>query len=264
MKIILIVLVTALSSCSIVEKKIKARKEKKITMIPLSNEEGYFSLRDDFGTYKTKRNIEIKKNKKLIITRQKTTEEDKSFKNPLENLVSVSEMGILKMRGKRIPLLRPKFAKSHFTLEGKKYTSTMKINIPNKSFDVYISGVSNKKAYKKVVQFPGNKGAYCFFTQLVECIRYTGFFERARKYKSGKMSLVVIWDGFPFISAQMKNLPQKLFSEAVFSYEEDGKKGDSKFFLSVENQYIFYTLNKSLRLKNLSWVSQGITFTRSI
>ena len=56
----------------------------------------------------------------------------------------------------------------------------------------------------KQVKFPVKGiGLYCFFSQLIECAKYTGFLSKALDANAGQMNFYLLWDGFPYINNQL-------------------------------------------------------------
>ena len=77
------------------------------------------------------------------------------------------------------------------------------------------------------------------------------------------MQLYVIWNGHPYFQEQYENIPNQVFSKAVFEYDGQNSNGQIRFTLQVAGQSIFYFLDDKKELLKQFWISQGLTMVKS-
>ena len=238
-----------LSSCA----GLRSLKEKSLLPVYEDN----YSLSDKAGQYQVKRKSFYNKSKNAYVTKVRTYPFD-STTELIEGSLIVSNPGFL---NKNIRILRPLASKFETWFDKKKYSNELRVNFKSKSLDVSLNSPEKKWSSKTSYPFPKNASLFCFFSQLAECAAITGFTRKATVKKAGTMNLYVIWDGFPYIQEIYPDLPREVFSKARLEY--DGQKnGHSRFSLYVANQVLFYLINKSGKLIDLFWVSQGYTLTK--
>ena len=143
-----------------------------------------------------------------------------------------------------------------------RYTTTMKVNLKKKSMDIVLKSPEKQWNGKETIPFPKGTGVFCFYSQLIDCVKFTGFINMAIKKDVGKMNFHIIWDGYPYIQEQFVGLKKTVFSRAIFEYEGVGKDGEIQFSLKVENQSMFYFLDKNLKVVKQFWASQGYSLIR--
>ena len=178
----------------------------------------------------------------------------------LEKVISISKKGDL---SRKIPFLRPEISQYTVWFEGKKYFSELKLNEKNRSLDIRLESPEQQWKGRSSVPFPEKKSLYCFFEQLIECIKTTGFIHKAIKKQKGKKRLFVIWNGYPYFQEQYENIPQTVFSKSLFEYDGETPKGEIRFTLSTAGQAIFYFLDSHQELLKKFWVAQGLTMIKS-
>ena len=143
--------------------------------------------------------------------------------------------------------------------EGKKYFSELKIIPSKKVVELKMQSPESNWNGTKQIKFPSTKTMSCFFSQIVDCVKISGFLELAAKKKKNKMSLYVIWEGYPYLNETYSDFPSELFSKAEIEYDGSTKNNEKKFNLSVAGQSIFFVLDEKNIFKKMFWVSQGIT-----
>lgn len=175
--------------------------------------------------------------------------------NILEQQITISEIG----KVKKINVLRPKQSQYTVWFEGKKYFSELKILPKKKSVEVKMQSPEASLNGTKIIKFPTTKLISCFFSQIIECINTTGYFETVSKNKKSKINLLIIWEGYPFLNETYSDFPTELFSKAFFEYEGKVKENEYRYNLSVAGQSVFYVIDNDKKFKKMFWVSQGIT-----
>jgi hypothetical protein len=175
--------------------------------------------------------------------------------NVLEQSIVFSEAGSVKGAN----ILRPKMSQYNVWFDGKKYFSEIKINPKSKSVEVRMVSPENQWNGVKQIKFPSTKAISCFFSQLVECVKISGFLDKIKKNTKAKMSLYVIWEGYPYLNETYSDFPSELFSRATIESDGITKNNEKKFNLNVAGQSIFYSLDENNVFKKMFWVSQGIS-----
>lgn len=221
-----------------------------------------FDLSDKNGQFKQSRDTGyIKKSNDLFVKSRITTADDDGGKpKVLEQLIVVSNPGVL---GKKVKALRPKVSQYVVWLEGQKFFSELKVNIKEQKLDVTMKSNEPDWNGKKSFDFPKGTGVFCFFSQLYECVGITGFFEKASTSEGGEMNFHIIWEGYPYFSEQYTDISSQPFSRANFKYDGKNPQGEMRFTLTVDNQSIFYFLDKNKEFSKMFWVAQGLSMTRS-
>ena len=74
------------------------------------------------------------------------------------------------------------------------------------------------------------------------------------------MSLVIIWDNYPYHQEQFANMKDEVFSQQNLVLLKMKKQGIN--LLDTENHAIFYHFDKKLRFSKMYWVAQGISLVR--
>lgn len=215
-----------------------------------------FELRDKSGTFRLKRESgSISKDKRIYAVKQIIT--DNSQKT-LERSIVMSKVGSLK--GK-ISILRPE--KSEYTVwfDGKEYSSRIEINEKIRGLIVQMDSPEQQWRGEKQFKFPEGTGAYCFFSQVIECATVMGFINKAIAAGGGAMNLHIVWEGYPYFQQQYIGIPESLFTQATLTYDGESENGLRRFSLSIagSSQVIFYQLNKSNILQAIYWPAQGLS-----
>lgn len=158
-------------------------------------------------------------------------------------------------RGVMIPVV------SQYTvwLDKQKYFSQIKVHGKKRVIELLMKSPEKKWNGKKEFKIPEMKGAYCFFSQVVDCLRVTGYFSQSVKKNKGRFNFTLIWDGYPYVNDQYAGLSPELFSNAYFIYEGPTAEGLHKFSLNFGTQIIFFQLNEKMQLRKKFWVSEGLS-----
>lgn len=196
----------------------------------------------------------LKKNNQFYVRQRLIGENDQK---EYEKIIALSTLGSLKVKGKDIPVIRPLI--SHYTgwLEKKKYISQLKIIPQKKLLEVTTLFDENKESKVKKIPFQSPRGIFCFFHQIPDCVRITGFLNKAIHKKYGTMSFTIIWENYPFTDRQYSSLSGP-FNLSTLSYKGRSREGNFVFHLNFGNQVIFYHFNQDLELEKKFWIAQGI------
>ncbi|WP_290735734.1 hypothetical protein [Halobacteriovorax sp. JY17] len=213
-----------------------------------------FQLSDKAGKFLVEREKGFNKGKNQFIVKKSVKASGDS--KELEKLIVISKLGSLK---KNLTILKPEVSEYSVWFEGKKYVSRMQVNPTNKSMEVRMSSPEKQWQGKRVFPFPKTLGIFCYFSQITECARATGFIDKAIKRDGGSMKVVIIWEGYPYFQEQYLNIPNSVFTEGTFEYDGRNESGERRFTLKVGNQSIFYFLDKNKELMKKFWVSQGLS-----
>lgn len=214
-----------------------------------------YSYTDVGGTFKLIR--ESKTIQQKIVTRHQLLSSTGSSAKVLEKTILVSQVGSVKARKSRLLTVRPLASEFTVWLEGKKYTSRMKLNTKNKSMTVTLDSPEVKWQETSEVKFP--KGQYfCFYNQIPECLYHNSLLVQASENRNNKYDFFMVWDGYPYIQDQLTRVGQRLFAPASIKF--DGEiQGQFRYSVEVEGQLILYHFTRSFDLVKVAWIAQGIT-----
>ena len=211
---------------------------------------------DTMGSFIKSRNKGFDSSKNLVI--KSKIYQNSNEQSPVERLISISKMG---EKINKINIVRPLKSEAIYWFDGNKYKSYIEFDEKNNQ---YISKAIAKEdtwdKYQKVKIDIGKK-AYCFFSQLIECIEHSGFLKLSREKYSGAMNIEVIWDGFPFFNEQYLNNKKSMISTGKFKFLQKEAKGIYKYALNIDGQVIHYFIYDDKHLAKMFWVSQGISQT---
>lgn len=248
----LLILITnfLIAGCSFMKSSSKASLETGVVQ---------YNYEDKNGTFKVSRQVGLEKKTGRLITKQQLELIGLGKESILEQSIVISNPGSIKSK---IEVLRPEEGQYSVWFEGKKYSSTIKINAKNKSFELKTTGPSAKDVTSRQIAFPNNQHIFCFFSQLTECLNFHGFIKKSIKEQAGSVRLNLVWNGYPFFQEAYNDLPIELFSNAKLAY--DGKIADDeyRFTLGVANQMIFFVTGENGDFKKMFWIAQGISMVR--
>lgn len=246
--LIIFLLFSTLSSCGSLSKKNTSEK--------LSNIDEQFNYTDKNGQFSVRITSGMDKKGKSFFTKKIMELPSRQKDKALEQSVVISSVGTLK---NKTTILRPKLSQYSVWFDGKKYTTELKLNPAKKAIDVKMISPESQWNGTKQIKFPSSKIVPCFFSQVIECAKVTGFINKAISKKSGVMNFVVIWEGYPYLNETFSDFPSELFSNAQLEYDGKTKDSEIRFNLRVGGQSIFYILNDKNVMTKMFWVSQGIT-----
>lgn len=214
-----------------------------------------YSFADVSGNYRLSR--EFKMIKQRLVSRSQILSSASGSNKVLEKSITVSRLGSIASKKSRLVTLRPEASEFSVWLEGKKYSSVMKINTKSKSMRVTLDSPEAKWKGSHEVPFP--KGKYfCFYSQIPECLYRNYLLQRSFDEKNKKIDFFVVWDSYPFLQDQLTGVGKNLFAAATLKF--DGEiKNNFRYIVEVEEQIILYHFSKALDLTKIAWIAQGIT-----
>jgi hypothetical protein len=215
-----------------------------------------FSYTDKNGQFMVKLSSGFNKKENTFFSKRILEIPGKSTDNILEQSVALSDIGSIKTKEN---ILRPKLSQYNVWFEGKKYFTELKINPEKKAIDVKMVSPENQWNGTKQIKLPNTKALYCFFSQVVECAKTTGFLEKVIQKKKGVMNFYVIWEGYPYLSETYSDFPNEVLSKAQLEYDGKTKEGEHRLSLRIGGQSIFYVIDQNEQMKKMFWVSQGIS-----
>lgn len=230
------------------------------TLPPTKGQTTSYILKDKTGVFSLDRKSSLNQEKKLVIVKQTISNSEEGAEGDvLEEVATYSTPGMLK----EISILRPNRSLFSVWFDKKKYSTEMKLNLKTHKLDVKINSPDENRNGTKQFALPKKTtGVFCFFSQIVECVKATNFFHTAIDKDAGQMNFHVIWENYPFIQDQYSDLPNDVFSSATFEYEGKNERGEYKFTLQLPNQAIFYFVDQNADLLKMFWVSQGLSVVR--
>ena len=244
-----------LSSCAYI-RKVKSKKgSDKIK----TNFQDEFVLSDKSGKFSVLRESGYGKKGKDYIVKKRVFHYGSDKSKILEQSVAISNPGSLK--GETI-ILRPKISQYTVWFEKKKYFSEIKLNLKERTLDISLKSPEKQWNGEKKIPFPKGTGAYCFYTQIIECATVSKFIKISSEKETGKMNFHIIWDGYPYFQEQFDNLPSTVFSEAILEFDGRNKMGHRRYTLTVAGQSIFYFIDSKSRLIKQYWVAQGLSMEK--
>ena len=171
----------------------------------------------------------------------------------LEKSISISDI--------ENKLLEPKVSQFTIWINKKKYFSEITRDKAGNQLIVRLIAPEPKNNGVKFSPLTTEATNLCFFSQVIECAQFRGFFKKGLK-KNNKLSLNIIWDGYPFFHQVLENFPPKLISEATLVFEEENKTGDKLLALKIEGDEIIFELDSDNKLIKRLWVSKGVTIEK--
>jgi hypothetical protein len=214
-----------------------------------------YSYVDEGGTFKLVR--EFKNIKQKIVTRTQILDTKGSGSRILEKSITVSQIGSIKNKRSRLLTVRPLASEFVVWLEGKKYSSKMKINTATRSMKVTLESPETKWNGTSEIKFPKAK-FFCFYNQIPECLYHNNLLALANEQEPKAFDFYVVWDSYPYIQDQLTRVGQSLFAPASVKF--DGViKNHFRYIVEIEGQTLFYQFTKSFDLVKVAWVNQGIT-----
>ncbi len=214
-----------------------------------------YSYTDVSGTYRLTR--EKKMINKKIVTRTQVLVSTGGHAKVLEKSITLSQLGSIKSKDKRLLTVRPEASEFNVWLEGKNYSTKMSLDLKNKSLQITLKSPEQKWNGIKTVPFP--KGKYfCFYSQIPECLYHLQFLQKIYKNPKETLDFYVIWDSYPYVQEQLSGVGRNVFSAASIKF--DGKlKKLLKYEVELDGQTLLYHFSNSFELVKIAWISQGIT-----
>lgn len=214
------------------------------------------NLEDKAGSFFVQRESGLSSDKKYLVSKYRVFPSDSNKQKALEQSILLSRPGVL---GKSQRVLRPEKSEYRVWFEAKLYQTETSIDVQGRNLVIEMKSPESQWNGVRKFPFPGGTGVFCYFSQLVECAKFTGFIDKAITEKNGKMSFHIIWDGYPYIQEQYDNLNNEPFSSAVLEYDGQTNEGDHRFSLNTSNNIIFYLFNDSYEYAKMFWPSQGFS-----
>jgi hypothetical protein len=229
---------------------------KKSLKSDLTTPEETFSFSDKSGKFIIKISSGFNKKDNAFFYKKSLEIPDKTENNVLEQSITFSDVGTV---GRKQTTVRPKLSQYTVWFEGKKYFSELKMIPAKEAMEVKMISPEENLNGTKTIKLPSTKVQYCFFSQVVECARATGFIGKANSKEGGQMNFYIVWEGYPYLNEVYSGVPVELFSKAQLEYDGKTKDNEIRYNLKVAGQSIFYIVDENQRMKKMFWVSQGIS-----
>ncbi len=248
---------------SIVFYNCSSAKRKEVVSAKLSEKEMQYLLTDKSGKFVVTKSTNFNTAKNQFSVRRNVYPEGLTSKeNLLEEGITISSVGYLQVNKEKVPALRPKLSRYLIWLDGKKYYSEIKVNVVKKTITVNKVSPEEKWNGIETIKIPEHKGIFCFYNQLIECVKTTGFFRQSMEKKAGSISIQLIWDSYPYIHDQYDGASSTLFSLATLAFENISKEGFLNYSLSFDEQVIFFQVSKEGVLIKQDWISQEFSMKK--
>lgn len=210
-----------------------------------------YSYVDAGGKFAYGREHRLIKNK--IVTRSQIVSNQKI----LEKSITVSQLGTVNTKKSRALVTRPFAAEFTVWLEGKNYSSKMRLDEANKAMQLELNSPEEKWKGTSSIPFPKGK-QFCFFAQIPDCLYHNLYLSRALAKKNESLSFWVVWESYPYIQDQFVGIGKRLFSLATLKYEGE-EKSQHRYSVEVDGQTVLYYFSKSFDLVRMLWIAQGIS-----
>ncbi len=243
MKALVLLLPFFIASCSGLSSKkfVRAKEGQK-----------FYQLKDRTGEYLLKRRVKVVNSK--VATKSEVFANKASIE-PLEKTVVVSKIGSVSSKKGPRPALRPSASEHVIWFDKKRYYTSTKVDPKNKSLNVKMESPEKEWNGSKIFAFPKGS-AFCYFSQLAECVRAHGYIEDRERPRE----IQIIWDSFPYHSELYKGISDAPFAKGIWAYDKI-VEGNVRFGLLVEGQLILYDFDQEQTLRNVYWVAQGHSLT---
>ena len=218
----------------------------------------FFDLVDSSGSFVLEREAGLQKKENSFVVKRRVFVADNPQKE-LEKSIAISETGHLK---NKVKVFRPKVSQYSVWFEGKKFFTEMKVDVPGRSLLVKMESPEPQWNGEKRFPFPHGTGLFCFFSQVVECAKTTGFFALATKNDVGQLNFHIIWEGYPYFGEQYLNIPDEPITQAKLVYDGKNEDGERRFSLYFGEQVIFLLVDANENISKMFWVSQGFQMIR--
>ncbi len=238
----ILVIFAILTSCSILESKKNYLKRSKTSF--LQKEEG--------GEFRLIKETGFNKEKEYVVKRIVTTNQNES--NILEKTITFSVKKPIK---KNVQGIFPNRSQAEFKFQDNIYKSSMRII----EGDLIVSLDTPEKRWQGQRQFklPTKESIICFYQNVIDCAKVTGFMDKALDLGYGVMNLYIIISSYPFFQDQFLNFKDTPIIRSELQYDGKNKRGEYRFSLNVSGQSIFYFLNDQRNLVRQSWISQNFS-----
>jgi hypothetical protein len=209
-----------------------------------------WNLEDQGVVYLLERKSVINKKKYLNIQRIFLTKKKEKI---VESLKVISHRGLL---NNNLQILRPQYAFMELWIDKQKFVSKLVMDTKQRVFKV---GLLNRDGLRSFsVPFPKTPRLFCFFSQVIDCLRVTGFFDKVREFHAGSAKLMLIMEGAYLYKEIYEFYPRELFVPAEFVYDGVDKDEHMKFTLRFTQQNIFFTVDKFFKFHSMYWVVQQL------
>lgn len=179
----------------------------------------------------------------------------------VEQSVAIASTGVLK--NSKMEVLKPKISQFNIWFDGQKYASEIKVNEKTRKLEIKKNSPEDQWNGLEEVDLPSGQALPCYFSQVMDCAKVTGFTKKASRLGTGSMNIVVIWEGYPYIADVYSNFPAQVYSSAELVFDGNLSSTERRFLLNVNNQEIVYILNNKDELVKSFWISQGVTMMKS-
>ncbi len=214
-----------------------------------------FQYTDVSGSFTLQRRSNLK-DKKIYF--QRLIYQD-SFDKSVEKLRTIMQVG--GVYGGEGVHFRPVISQIQLWMEGKEFSSQMKLNLKEKSLEIVSTGKS-KQAQKVMVPIGKEHKLLCFFQQLPECLKMTGMLRKLIENKDQEFEISVVMESYPFnelLYSDFSNNP--IYRTRIVQGSQDMLDSKNEIVLNAEmgEQTINYKFSRSGEFLGMFWVAQGIS-----
>lgn len=223
----------------------------------LKSSQEVFRFEDKGTNYRLKKNEVYTPEKKSFSTKR-VLEIPSGYKAKIvEQSIAISQAAEISKT--KLPVLVPQISQFNVWFDGKKYVSELKILPKERSIQIKMNSPESQWNGVETHKLPEGKVLPCFFSQIIECAKVSGFIKESSLKERGSMQINILWEGYPFLSEIYSEFPREFLTPAILEYDGLLSKNERRFNLNLSNQSIVFILNNKDEVMKMLWVSQGIT-----
>jgi hypothetical protein len=199
----------------------------------------------------------LKKN--ALITRAQLLTKVGAEKKILEKSIMISKIGSVKnSNGEVQTVMRPEVSQFFVWLDKTKYETEIRLDVKKRGFNVSYKDSTQPEWLKKFIKLP--RGVhFCFFSQLPECLKYSGILKEIKKHPEAKKDLFVIWDQYPYQEEIYNQIGEPLYVKAILLSEGLNKAGDLIISLEFRSQILNIQFDSNDQFLRFFWIAQNIS-----
>ncbi len=211
-----------------------------------------FIQKEEGGEFYLIRETGFNKEKQYVVKRTLSAYEnrdkilEKSIAYTVKKPVTKSVMGLYPLK-----------SKVEYVFQEKSYFSSMVIE--GDKLNIFLDTPEKRWQGQRTFNMPPSGTIVCFYQTLVECMKLTGFMDKAISKGFGVMNLNVLVSMYPFFQDQFLNIKDQPLFRSEVQYDGRNKRGEHRFSLRMSGQSIFYFINDKHELIRKSWISQNFS-----
>jgi hypothetical protein len=227
----------------------------------VTNEVRHFKVSDAEGEYDLSRETGIDIKGKNAYVKSEVGDLNAGGKI-IKISVSLSRIEKFKLKDREINVLRPKISQYSQNRDGVESVSQILLDYEKKKIKFSHRDGKTKKTEKQSFDMMANaksNSIFCFYSQIEECIKVTGFLNLTREKKAGAMNFNMIFDADPFLADLSKEKVNTISYSASFEYEKQDDDGGARYVMKFGDYEIDYKFDKDNQMVKKNWIAQGLS-----